>query len=78
MVKPLIIFCPQNDPLKLKPPKPSENFEMSLRGGVRDYTITVILEKIVFQKASYVIDVLGHKFELIAYIISFEVFKSIF
>ena len=32
-VKPLIIFSPQNDPLKLKAPNSSGNFEMSLRGG---------------------------------------------
>ena len=40
-VKPLIMFCPENDPLKLKRPNPSETFEMSLRGGSGNYTITV-------------------------------------
>ena len=39
----LIMFCPENDPLKLKRPNPSETFEMSLKGGVGsgNYTITV-------------------------------------
>ena len=32
--------CPENDPLKLKRPNPSETFEMSLRGS-GNYTITV-------------------------------------
>ena len=40
-VKPLIMFCPENNPLKLKRPNPSETFEMSLRGGSGNYTITV-------------------------------------
>ena len=54
------MFCPQNDPLKLKRPNPSESFEMSLRGGgvSGNYTITVS----VLKKARFLPDKLRAKF----------------
>ena len=41
-VKPFMIFWPQKTQSNSNHPNPSENFEMSLRGRVRDYTISVI------------------------------------